>query len=77
MIKKKLMERRLPKELIERKLSELVTPEAELGIANRLLKKLVKNNKPDPETDRAKLFHRLRTRGFRSEAIIAATKILK
>lgn len=78
MIKKKLTERRLPKELIERKLTELVTVEDELIIAKRLLKKIVTVNKNFDQDGRPKLYHKMQARGFRTEAIIASTKsILK
>ncbi len=81
MIKKKLMERRLPKELIEAKLTELLPLEEELKIAKRFVAKeldlakrkgvslKVKSDKSKPLTDRQTLARKFQTRGFRSDVV--------
>jgi regulatory protein len=61
-IKKKLMEKRLPSNIIESVLSEGLGEEEEAKIANRLLKKL-------DEADKQKLAQKLKAKGFRMGVI--------
>jgi regulatory protein len=63
-IKKKLMEKRLPLEIIESVLSEGLGEEEEMKIAKRFLNK-------QTETDKQKLFQKLKAKGFRSEVIFS------
>lgn len=61
-IKKKLMEKRLPSEIIERVLEEGFGEEEERKIAKRFLIK-------QKETDKQKLAQKLKARGFRAKLI--------
>jgi regulatory protein len=61
-IKKKLMEKRLPSEIIESVLSEGLGEEEEIKIAQRLIKKL-------GATEKQKVATRLKAKGFRGSVI--------
>lgn len=67
MMKKKMLEKKLPKDLIEQKLSELVTEEDELEIAKRFVGKQITDlkdlNKIDYQ-EKQKLMRKLTARGF-------------
>ena len=68
MIKKKLMEKRLSRSTIESGMDEYFTPEDELVVAKRFIKKekLTVNS----QEDKQKLVRKLQTRGFRMDAIM-------
>jgi regulatory protein len=77
MIKKKMLLKRLPRELIEAKLSELLTEEDELLIAQRYAEKKVANLaeiKKLPYEERQKFMGKLLARGFR---IGVVTKLME
>ncbi len=61
-IKKKLMEKKLPSQIIEQVLKDSLSIDEEIEIAQRFLKR-------DPLADIQKKAQRLRSRGFRSEVI--------
>jgi regulatory protein len=72
MIKKKLMERRLPKELIEAKLEVLITKDDEKELAWRLIKKETGGNFSKEQAgieDKQKIARKLQARGFRTDVI--------
>ncbi len=88
-IKKKLIEKKLPKELIEDILSQGLTLEDELNIAKRFLKREGVTVNPDnldkevmyssfgdneKNKEKFKVANRLKSRGFRSEVIIKALR---
>lgn len=62
-IKKKLMEKRLPKEIIENILNEVLSEEEELKIAKKLLNKI-------GEVEKQKAVMRLKSKGFRTGVIM-------
>ncbi len=62
-IKKKLMEKRLPKEIIEAVLNEALSEEEELKIAKKLLNKI-------GEVEKQKAAMRLKSKGFRTGVIM-------
>lgn len=70
-IKKKLMEKRLPQDLIERVLNQNLSEEEELKIARRFLEK--QGRKPESADGQVnikqKLAQKLRARGFRGSVI--------
>jgi regulatory protein len=68
-MKNKLILIRLPRELIEEKLSELVTVDDERAIAKKYLKKEFGEIKNLPREDRQKVMQRLARRGFRTDVI--------
>lgn len=75
MIKKKMMERRLPRELIESKLEELLTEDDEMEIAKRYARKKfesLKDIKKLPYEEKQKFLRRILSRGFR---VSVATKL--
>lgn len=77
MMKKKLYEKKLPKELIEQKLEELVSDEDELEIATRYLQKDFKDIKLIKKLeyqDRQKWVRKLMSRGFGMDVV---TKLIK
>ena len=76
MIKKKMMLRRLPMELIESKLGELLTEKDELQIAKRYAEKKMGDLagiKKLPYEEKQKFLRKLLTRGFR---VNVATKLV-
>lgn len=71
-MKKKLMEKLLPKDLIENKLEELVSPEDERLIAGRYAKKEygdLNEIKKLPNEEKQKIMRRLLSRGFRVDCV--------
>lgn len=73
MIKKKMMLRRLPMELIETKLAELLTEEDELLIAKRYAEKKMgdlKEIKKLPYEERQKFMQKMLARGFRVNVVM-------
>lgn len=66
MMKKKLIEKKLPKELIDRKLSEFLTDEEELNIAQRYLERQYKDIDLHALAydEKQKVMRRLLSRGF-------------
>lgn len=77
MMKKKMYEKKLPRELIDEKLDELVSEKEELKIAKRFLEKQVtdlKEIKKMDYEDKQRLMRKLVSRGF---GINIATKLIK
>ena len=71
-MKKKLIEKKLPKNIIEEKLNELVDVSAEKEIAKKYLKKefgTISEIKKLPYEEKQKVMRRLLSRGFRMEII--------
>lgn len=70
MIKKKMMEKRLPKELIEKSLDDYLSIQEELIVAKKYLRKenIVFTEGQDFK-QRQKIAYKLKTRGFRSEIV--------
>jgi len=70
-IKKKLIEKHLPKEIIDRLLEQELTPEQELKIGQKLVAKEIGQDKTPSLTpeQKQKLARKLQARGFRGDAI--------
>jgi regulatory protein len=76
MIKKKMIERRLPRELIEAKLEELLSQGDELEIAKRYVEKKFpdwKEIKKLPYEERQKFLRKILARGFRMDVALKIT----
>ncbi len=76
MMKKKLMEKLLPKEMIESKLEEFLTLEDEMAIAKRYVEKefgTIAKIKKFPYEEKQKVMRRLLARGFRMDAVLKLT----
>lgn len=72
MIQRKLIERLVPKELITEKLAEMVTPEEELELARKYVKKHyggIASVKKMEYADKQKIMRRMAGRGFRLSAL--------
>ena len=71
MMKKKMYEKKLPKELIEEKLSELVSDEDERTIAQRYLEREYKETKLSELSydEKQKVMRRLLSRGFGMDVV--------
>lgn len=73
MMKKKMLEKKLPTSLIEQKLSELVTDEDELEIAKRFVSKQINDSKALKKLDyqdKQKLMRKLMSRGFAMDTVV-------
>lgn len=73
MMKKKMLEKKLPASLIEQKLSELVTDEDELEIAKRFVSKQINDSKALKKLDyqeKQKLMRKLMSRGFAMDTVV-------
>lgn len=73
MMKKKMLEKKLPASLIEQKLSELVTDEDELEIAKRFVSKQINDSKALKKLDyqeKQKLMRKLMSRGFAMDTVM-------
>jgi regulatory protein len=68
MIKKKLMEKRLSRRTIESGMDEYFSPEDELAVAKRFIKK--EKLTVGTQEDKQKLVRKLQSRGFRMDAIM-------
>lgn len=72
-MKKKLFSKKLPKDLIDEKLADLVTADDEKEIAQRFLKREIGETKAKslPLEERQRLMRRLVARGFRTDVIMS------
>lgn len=77
MMKKRLFEKKVPKEIIEEKLAELVTAEDEKEIAARYVEKEfgdLKEVRKFPYEDKQKVMRRLLARGFNIDVVSTLVK---